>query len=64
MATAQSKGMSKISSAVPTPVFDEFVQLCKNAERTPSAVLRDLMTELTRGSIKLTLNPATKELYK
>lgn len=64
MANAQSPGMSKISTAIPTKDYTAFLEISKRLEEKPAAILRKLVAEFNAGSIKLTLNPAIKESYE
>jgi len=64
MAAAQSPGMSKISTAIPTTDYKAFLEICKRVEEKPAAIVRKLIAEFNDGSIKLTLNPAIKDIYK
>ena len=64
MATAQSPGKSKISTAIPTSDYEEFLKICERLQEKPAAVIRKLIAEFNNGSIKLSLNPAIKDSYK
>ena len=64
MAAAQSPGMSKISTAIPTKDYQVFLEICERLEEKPAAIVRKLIAEFNMGSVKLTLNPAMKDVYK
>ena len=64
MAAAQSPGMSKISAAIPTPVFDTLGSMAKHAGIKPATLVGIIITQFTEKKFKLEAAPGIKDLYK